>query len=247
MLVFLLLRRRGADPQVRRAVGAMVVLLAAQGAVGGIQYALKLPAEIVWVHVALACATWLAVLWATAAAGRLVPRAAAQRAERVPWRRRGKAPSGPPDDRGRLATRGAPTARARRSRPPRTFLRAHRGQVAFVTVDIGANDVDGCATGGKVNVPCLNAGIASIKKNIPKISKRLRAAAGRGVTIVGMTLLRPVPRYLQLDPARTGLAQVSVALAKYGQPDHHRRSQEQRRDAGRRRVHGVPDHRHDAW
>ena len=84
VLVYLVLRRRGADRQLRRAVGAMVVLLGVQGAVGGLQYALKLPAEIVWVHVALACATWLTVLWATAAAGRLVPRAAAQRAERVP-------------------------------------------------------------------------------------------------------------------------------------------------------------------
>jgi cytochrome c oxidase assembly protein subunit 15 len=53
------------------------VLLGVQGAVGAIQYALELPAEIVWVHVALACATWIALLWATAAAGRLVPRAAA--------------------------------------------------------------------------------------------------------------------------------------------------------------------------
>jgi hypothetical protein len=32
----------------------------------------------VWVHVALACATWLTVLWAAAAAGRLVPREAAE-------------------------------------------------------------------------------------------------------------------------------------------------------------------------
>ena len=78
VLVFLLLRRRGADPQVRRAVGATVALLAVQGALGGIQYALELPAEIVWVHVALACATWLTVLWAAAAAGRLVPREAAE-------------------------------------------------------------------------------------------------------------------------------------------------------------------------
>ncbi len=81
VLVFLLLRRRGADPQLRRAVGATVALLAIQGAVGAIQYALELPAEIVWVHVALATATWISVLWAMAAAGRLVPRAAAEPAE----------------------------------------------------------------------------------------------------------------------------------------------------------------------
>jgi lysophospholipase L1-like esterase len=95
------------------------------------------------------------------------------------------------------------------------FLREHRGQVAFVTIDIGANDVDGCANGGSVDVKCLNNGTAAIKKNIPKISKRLRAAAGRGVTIVGMTLYDPF-LYLHFDPnpSTRGLAQASVALAK---------------------------------
>src|ERR1700704_3985738 len=108
------------------------------------------------------------------------------------------------------------------------FLRAHRGQVAFVTIDIGANDVDGCATGGKVDFNCLNAGVAAIKKNIPKISKRLRAAAGRGVTIVGMTLYDPF-LYLHFDPnpGTRGLAQTSVSLAKNGNQaitDGHKRN-----------------------
>ena len=49
------------------------MLLAVQGAVGGIQYALEAPAEIVWVHVALAALTWIALLWAIAAAGRPAP------------------------------------------------------------------------------------------------------------------------------------------------------------------------------
>ena len=72
--VWFLLRRRDGDPLVRRAVTAACVLLAVQGAVGGIQYALELPAEIVWIHVALATLLWLTFLWAVAAAGRLAPR-----------------------------------------------------------------------------------------------------------------------------------------------------------------------------
>ena len=76
VLCLLLLGRRDADPGVRRPLVTLVALLAAQGAVGGVQYALKLPAEIVWVHVAFACATWLTVLWAVAAAGRLAAREA---------------------------------------------------------------------------------------------------------------------------------------------------------------------------
>ena len=70
------LRRRDADPLVRRSVTALCLLMAAQGVVGLIQYETHLPTELVWVHVTLACAAWLAVLWAVAAAGRLVPRAA---------------------------------------------------------------------------------------------------------------------------------------------------------------------------
>jgi cytochrome c oxidase assembly protein subunit 15 len=71
--VWFLLRRRGADAEVRRAMTVACVLLAAQGAVGGIQYGLKLPSELVWVHVALAACLWLSLLWATAAAGTLAP------------------------------------------------------------------------------------------------------------------------------------------------------------------------------
>jgi cytochrome c oxidase assembly protein subunit 15 len=71
--VYVLLRRRGARDDVQRPVAFTAVLLAVQGAVGGIQYALEAPAEIVWVHVMLAALTWISLLWATAAAGRPAP------------------------------------------------------------------------------------------------------------------------------------------------------------------------------
>jgi heme a synthase len=75
--VWLLLRRRGAGERQLEPVTVLAVLLAAQGLVGSVQYELALPAEMVWVHVTLATATWLTMLWAVAAAGRLVPRTAA--------------------------------------------------------------------------------------------------------------------------------------------------------------------------
>jgi len=64
--VWLLLRREGGEKRALRPLGFVIVLLALQGVVGAVQWALKLPAEIVWVHVALATATWLAMLWAGA-------------------------------------------------------------------------------------------------------------------------------------------------------------------------------------
>ncbi len=72
--VWLLLRRPGGDRRALRPLTAVIGLLGLQGLVGGIQWALELPSEIVWLHVALATLTWLAMLWAVATAGRLVPR-----------------------------------------------------------------------------------------------------------------------------------------------------------------------------
>jgi heme a synthase len=72
--VWLLLRRPGGDRRALRPLTVVTGLLAAQGVVGGVQWWLKLPGELVWVHVALATATWLAMLWTVATAGRLEPR-----------------------------------------------------------------------------------------------------------------------------------------------------------------------------
>ena len=65
------------------------------------------------------------------------------------------------------------------------FLRGHRSLVAFVTIDIGANDFP-C-----YDPSCIPGGVASIQANLPVILATLRDAAGPGVPIVGMTLYNP--------------------------------------------------------
>jgi len=57
-------------------------LLALQGAVGLDQYETHLPTGLVWVHVTLACLSWIAALWAACAAGA---------ARRESWARRRQA------------------------------------------------------------------------------------------------------------------------------------------------------------
>jgi cytochrome c oxidase assembly protein subunit 15 len=74
--VWLLRRRRGATQDALEPLTVLGVLLAAQGLVGSVQYELSLPTDIVWVHVTLATLSWVTLLWAVAAAGRLVPRTA---------------------------------------------------------------------------------------------------------------------------------------------------------------------------
>jgi cytochrome c oxidase assembly protein subunit 15 len=48
------------------------VALAGQGLLGEVQYELKLPAGMVWLHVGMATTIWLLALWAWADIGRPV-------------------------------------------------------------------------------------------------------------------------------------------------------------------------------
>ena len=66
-----------------------------------------------------------------------------------------------------------------------SFLQGHRQFVAFITIDIGANDFN-CAGGY-----CIEQGVQSIQVNLPSIVATLREAAGPNIPIVGMTLYNP--------------------------------------------------------
>jgi len=72
--IWFLLQRPGGDRRALKPLTVVIGLLALQGAIGGIQWWLELPGELVWVHVAVATANWLAMLWTVASAGRLEPR-----------------------------------------------------------------------------------------------------------------------------------------------------------------------------
>ena len=72
--VWFLYRHRGASEEAMEPLTVLGVLLAAQGLVGTVQYELKLPSQMVWIHVGLATVTWLVLLWAVAAVGQLAPR-----------------------------------------------------------------------------------------------------------------------------------------------------------------------------
>jgi cytochrome c oxidase assembly protein subunit 15 len=82
-------RHAGASREVRRALTWTCLLVAAQGVIGFVQYELALPAGLVWLHVAVASGTWLAILLSVVAAGRLAP-ATSERADPHFWGRRGR-------------------------------------------------------------------------------------------------------------------------------------------------------------
>lgn len=64
-----LARRREADAELRTRLTRICVLMAVQGVVGIVQFQLELPAEIVWVHVALATLTWVGIVLAAVQVG----------------------------------------------------------------------------------------------------------------------------------------------------------------------------------
>ncbi|MCJ7710868.1 MAG: SGNH/GDSL hydrolase family protein [Chloroflexi bacterium] len=75
-----------------------------------------------------------------------------------------------------------------------SFLHAHRKMVAFITIDIGANDF-AC-----YEPACIEAGVGFISTNLPRILGALRAAAGPDVPIAGMTIYNPFLGYWLTGP-----------------------------------------------
>jgi lysophospholipase L1-like esterase len=59
-----------------------------------------------------------------------------------------------------------------------SFLRAHRARVSLVTIDIGANDADGCVTRLSFGnfASCLTRSVPQVTTNLTKILTRLRQA-----------------------------------------------------------------------
>jgi lysophospholipase L1-like esterase len=99
------------------------------------------------------------------------------------------------------------------------FLKAHHkaNEVPLITIDIGANDVDGCtsASGLTAIVACVTSGENSIKTNTPKILKALKAAAPKGTKFVAMNLYDPVlGDYFSADATDKALAGASVSLVQ---------------------------------
>jgi lysophospholipase L1-like esterase len=84
------------------------------------------------------------------------------------------------------------------------FLHAHRQFVAFITIDIGANDFPCQAA------ECIPAGVGSIQSNLPRILAELREAAGPSIPIVGMTLYNPFLANWLLGPQGQAIAQASA-------------------------------------
>jgi lysophospholipase L1-like esterase len=87
------------------------------------------------------------------------------------------------------------------------FLRANRGHVPLVTIDIGGNDVGGCVPS---NASCIVAGLAAIDRNVPTIVAGLTAAAGPETRFAMMTYYDPFLEYWVTGPSGQTIAAQSL-------------------------------------
>ena len=74
------------------------------------------------------------------------------------------------------------------------FLRAHKGHIALITIDIGGNDIVGCAltpAGADPASPCATQARATIKRNLTAMLRGLHAGAAR-VRVIGMSYYDPL-------------------------------------------------------
>jgi lysophospholipase L1-like esterase len=93
------------------------------------------------------------------------------------------------------------------------FLRAHRGKVHLITIDIGGNDVDHCvslSTG--IDEQCFRQGLLTIALNLIPTVLQLRRAAPEA-TIAGMTYYDTVLAAWLTGPAGQALAKESLAFS----------------------------------
>jgi lysophospholipase L1-like esterase len=92
------------------------------------------------------------------------------------------------------------------------FLAAHRADVKYLTLDIGANDVGGCAPGGSFDKACLAVGGGTITRNLNTILSRLKAADGGLPQSAGMTYYDPFLHYWLTGTQGQASAAASVVL-----------------------------------
>ena len=93
------------------------------------------------------------------------------------------------------------------------FLASHKGEVKYLTLDIGANDVDNCAVGGSINTSCVAAGLQTIGKNLVTILGAITSADGRTPLSVGMTYYDPFLASYLTGTSGKEVATLSVGLA----------------------------------
>ena len=108
-----------------------------------------------------------------------------------------------------------PYARGSQLNEAVAFLKRYGKRVAFVTVNIGANDILPC---NPTNIACTAAALATVQTNFPRVIRALRRAAGPDVRlkIAAMTYYAPALALWLSGPA--GQAQATAYVNSFITP-----------------------------
>jgi hypothetical protein len=94
-----------------------------------------------------------------------------------------------------------------------SFLAAHRHSRILVTIDIGANNVDGCVKGTGVDPVCAQAGLQRAVTDLRTIIPALKAAAGPKTKFAAMDYYDPFLAIWFTGPAGQAAARTSAAFS----------------------------------
>jgi LPXTG-motif cell wall-anchored protein len=93
----------------------------------------------------------------------------------------------------------------------------HHGKVAYVTLNVGANDIQACVSpGGTLDGACLDRASQTMGKNLAQITGALRKAGTKNTQFVGSTYYNPFLATWLLGDAGQKAAKESAPLIENG-------------------------------
>lgn len=87
------------------------------------------------------------------------------------------------------------------------FIETHH--ISFITLDIGADDIDHCISISGIDAGCIQNASTTVATNLPKILAALRAAGGP-IPIIAMNYYDPFVAAWALIPSGQALAELTV-------------------------------------
>ena len=95
-----------------------------------------------------------------------------------------------------------------------SFIRANQSSIAFVTVELGANNFEQCVSNGNVDTGCVVDEVATVETELPQIFQQLRNVGGPQMRIAAMNLFDPFLAAWLSGPSGQTLAQASVEVLR---------------------------------
>jgi lysophospholipase L1-like esterase len=90
------------------------------------------------------------------------------------------------------------------------FLLAHRGDVRLVTINLGGNDIGGCADLSGIDYQCVQQSTNQVRIKLSIAMAAIRVAAGSQVPIIGMNFYDPVLAFALFG--RPDIAEASISV-----------------------------------